>query len=100
MRRKRLTMKIKRWISTGDLTGYIDDDKEVLEQMSAILDRGNVYASEVFGDIIFEGDDGKIYYAMLEGSLEEVEPDFVTNVLGYDIDEGSDEVTVGDETND
>lgn len=87
-------MRIKRFIRTGYLwdSEHLKNSEEIIDQMGSMMDKGNVYAGEVFGDIVFEAEDGKYYYAVLEGSLEEIDESDINNVLGYETQEvGNDE---------
>lgn len=84
-------MKIKNFLRYGKLWGYPQYDSEVLTQMGTIMNSNNIFASKVFGNIVFEGVDGKFYRAVLEGSLEEISEADINNILGYETEESDGE---------
>lgn len=74
-------MKIKRFISSGELdVADVKDTKGLIEQAAYALDRA--YAADILGgDVLFEGNDGKIYVMSVEAIIDEANPDHVQNVL-------------------
>lgn len=82
-------LKIKRWI----LAGQFDEEGE-----GPPLDTNGVYSlagdlldgscsSEIFGSVLFEGENGKYYTMSVEGSLGEAHPDYVKDVLAEETDD-------------
>lgn len=75
-------MKIKRFISSGDLdVANVKDTKDLIKQAAYALDRA--YAADILGDdaVLFEGEDGKIYCMTVEAVIDEANPDYVEEVL-------------------
>lgn len=69
--------RIKKWIRTGELD---ENDlpmtvKGLLEDAGAALD--SAYSHEIMGEILFEGEDGRVYVGSVEFVVVEANPDYV-----------------------
>ena len=79
-------MKIKRWIRDGNagLEEEVGDTDELLERAGFALDEH--YSHEIMGEILFEGEDGKVYVGCVEFCINEANPDYVKMILEEDDD--------------
>lgn len=64
-----------RVICGGELGDDIDDRETLLERMAIKLDRA--CASDIFGTVVFAGDDDNVYVATVEGCIGEINPSFL-----------------------
>jgi hypothetical protein len=77
-------MKIKRWIEDGNdgLAEEVGTTEELLERAGAALDQH--YSHEIMGEVLFEGEDGKVYVGTVEFVVAEANPDYVKMILEDD----------------
>lgn len=72
---------IKRWIRTGEFGG--DDElpgntNDVYYVAGCLLD--SACSHEIFGTVVFEADNGKVYVMSVEGCLGEINPDYLKDL--------------------
>ena len=72
-------VKVKRFISKGELDGREKDTDGILETCGDLLD--GACSSEILGTVLFEGEDGKFYTVTLEAEIGEADPEFVKETL-------------------
>jgi len=74
-------LKIKRWLSTGELDKeeLPADIGDVYDAAGELLDASQAY--EIFGTLVFEAENGKFYEVNVEGALTEDHPDDVHDLL-------------------
>jgi hypothetical protein len=72
-------IKVKRFISRGELDGTEKDTDAILESCANLLDRCESH--EILGQVVFEGEDGKFYTATVEADIGEADPDYVKQVM-------------------
>jgi hypothetical protein len=75
-------VEIKRWIRdgiNGDLSSTCETTEALLETAGRLLDRA--YSHEIVGEVLFEGEDGKIYVGTVEFCIGEANPDYVKEVV-------------------
>ena len=61
-------MKIKRFIREGELHEPVSEE-DILEQAGRLLDKS--CSHEIVGEVVFEGEDGKIYVGTTEFCIGE-----------------------------
>jgi len=73
-------MKIKRWLRDGHdgLAECCEDTEELLEVAGNRLDDAQSW--DIVGEVVFEGDDGKIYVGSVEFVIEEANPKYVQDL--------------------
>ncbi len=69
---------ISRFISAGGLNDHHQDTSTLLREAAVMMDR---VCGDLFGPVFFEGADGRIYSLTLGASIDEVDPDYVEDVL-------------------
>ena len=79
---RNFSMKIKKWIRTGELDPCITDSEGIIEAAGAALDKNCAY--DILGEVMFEADDGKYYVVNVEASILEANPEYVKQVLEED----------------
>lgn len=79
---------IKKWIRQGEFSDDVYTVRDLYEEAGGLLD--NSCSHEIFGSVIFEGDDGQVYVMNVEGCLGEINPDYLKDVLAED-EEGDDD---------
>lgn len=92
-------LPIKRWISSGEFD--VDDIRNVshvYKQAGGLLD--HACAGELFGSVLFEGENGKYYTISVEGVIGEANPEWVKEMLTNADPEDIIEVTDDDEDED
>jgi len=79
-------MRIKRWIRDGgscESNGFNSDgittDDQLLSVAGRLLDKA--CSHEIVGEVLFEGEDGKMYVGTVEFIISEANPDYVKDVL-------------------
>jgi len=77
-------MRIKKWLRDGN-EGFGGPGQEVfhtetlLEAAGRLLDKS--YSHDIVGEILFEGEDGKIYVGTVEFCIAEANPDYVKQIM-------------------
>jgi len=78
-------MKIKRWIDHGFLTAgdrlIITNTDRLMEWAGGLMDSPELFGSNVFGRVVFEGEDERFYIVELEAVIEEIHPDYLIQIL-------------------
>lgn len=74
--------KITRWIASGEI-GEVDTIEEVLETAGRMLDKS--CSEELFGQVIFEAEDGKVYVLNCEGTIGKINPEYLADVENEDV---------------
>jgi hypothetical protein len=72
-------MKIKRWIKAGNDGLDCKTEEELLEVAGGALD--SAYSHEIMGEVLFEGEDGKMYVGCVEFMITEASPKYVKEAL-------------------
>lgn len=62
-------VKVKRWIRSGELDERYTDQDDILDDCGRL------------GEVMFEGEDGKMYVITVEAVISEANPDYVKDVL-------------------
>ena len=75
-------MLITKWIRTGELSEGDGNVRDLLESLGNLLDSASSH--EIFGDIIFECEDGITYVATVEGHIGQIHPDHLKTILEQD----------------
>ena len=78
-------MKIKKFIR-GGIFGLHEEDIGGTDQLLDIAGRAldKAYSHEIMGEVVFEGEDGKIYCGTVEYCISEAHPDYVKDVLSQE----------------
>jgi uncharacterized Zn finger protein (UPF0148 family) len=78
---------IKRFIRDGHMDGSVTpkDTAELLEWAGHTLDKA--CSHDICGEILFEGNDGKVYCLTVEAVIGEANPKYVEAVLSEDEEE-------------
>ncbi len=66
-------IKIKRHMTSSELSTSATNSDELIQDAAAALDNHN--ASEILGRVVFEGEDGKFYQMTVEAVIEEISRD-------------------------
>jgi hypothetical protein len=84
-------MKIKRWIRDGNdgLSNDVNTEAELLEAAGAALD--SHCSHDIMGEILFEGEDGKMYVGCVEFMISEANPEYVKETL-EDLEDEAEEI--------
>lgn len=73
-------MNIKRWIRNGNSgLAYCNTEEALLESAGNLLDKA--YSHDIVGEVLFEGEDGKMYVGTVEFVIAEANPEYVKDVL-------------------
>ena len=86
-------MKITEMIRSGDMAGTYTDTDELLADAGRRLDKACSY--DICGEVIFKGEDGKHYVMNVEAVIEEVNPEYLKEILAQDAED--DESMAGSE---
>jgi hypothetical protein len=73
------TMKVQRWLRTGNISNEANDTDAILDESGGLLDDACAY--EILDSPVFQGDDGKYYVVTLEASIAEANSAFVKGLL-------------------
>ena len=79
-------MPIKRFLRTGEL-----DEADLPGNIAALLDDAgqlldSSFSHDICGEVVFEGEDGKIYVGTVEFSIAEINPKYLADLLKEDED--------------
>ena len=77
-----MSIKIKRWVRSGELNNSHTTSEEVLDECGHVLDHNG--ACDILGDVLFEGEDGKYYVITVEAVISEAKPEYVKDILSED----------------
>lgn len=81
-------MNIAKWLRDGidgDLSNECETTDDLLVAAGRSLD--NACSSDIVGEVLFLGDDGKYYVGCVEFVISEANPDYVDEILAKDADE-------------
>lgn len=75
-------MKIKKWLRDGNGES-LEDLCLHTEELIAVANRrmDKAYAQDIMGEVLFEGEDGKIYVGVTSFEIVEASPEYVKNVM-------------------
>lgn len=77
---------IKRWLSAGNFFESAEEaptnTQQVYDLAGELLDDACAY--EIFGPVVFEGENGKIYVISIAGTLAEADPEYAAEFCGPD----------------
>ena len=76
---RRVDPKIKRWVFDGELDGSKKDLDDVMDDCAVLLNKS--YATDILGEVLFEGDDGKHYVITTEALVGEANPNYLKDAL-------------------
>lgn len=79
-------MKISHWLKDGH--SGLDDcktEEELLEAAGTLLDKASSH--DIVGEVLFEGEDGKMYVGTVEFMITEANPEYVLDVLAEEGEE-------------
>lgn len=71
-------MRIKEWLSTGELSPDIKDTDEIIENAGYMMD--HACTSEILGEVAYIGEDNKTYVVTIEAVIGEANPKYVKNL--------------------
>lgn len=77
--KKEGNVKIKKWLKNGNEGLRVRDTRKVLEAAGNALD--GACASDIMGEILFQGEDGKYYVGTVEFIIQRANPAYVKEVL-------------------
>jgi hypothetical protein len=66
--------KITRWIRSGEI-GEAQTIEEVIGRAGRILDKCESH--EIFGEVVFEAEDGEVYVLTCEGGIGQANPEYL-----------------------
>jgi hypothetical protein len=69
------SLKIRKWLRTGELTGEPKTVAKVLEQAGNALDRCESH--EIMGEVVFEAEDGQVYVGAVEFVIDKINPEYL-----------------------
>lgn len=74
-------LRITRFLATGNLEELdeVDNTRDLLDVMGGVLDHHCAY--DIFGEVIFEAEDGVTYIAQVAGKLGEIDPEYLQVLL-------------------
>jgi hypothetical protein len=67
-------IKIKRFLRAGELDEKTTDSEALLQQAGRALDAA--YSTEIFGEVLFESEDGVFYAMTVEADIGKANPDY------------------------
>lgn len=76
---RKKTLRIKRWLKSGEIHLPCYTERDLLEKCGRALDHS--CASEILGDVLFEGTDKEYYVVTVEAVVQKANPDYVKEVL-------------------
>ena len=79
MAKTKFPIKVKRFISKGELDGKEKDSAAILDSCCDLLD--NCESHEILGQVLFEGQDGKFYTVTVEAVIGPASKAYVRQVL-------------------
>lgn len=72
-------IRVKKWIRHGELNPHNHKQASILEECGRLLD--SACTSEILGEVLFEGTDGKHYVITVEALIQEANPEYVKQIL-------------------
>lgn len=66
---------VKKWIATGELNEKNRKQADILDECGRLLDKS--CSSEILGEVLFKGTDGKYYCICVEAIISEANPEYV-----------------------
>jgi hypothetical protein len=78
------SIKVKKWIRSGELNRRNRTQASILKQCGRALDKNN--ACDILGDVLYQATNGKYYVINVEAVIEEANPEYVTDVLNEEAD--------------
>jgi len=75
--------KITNWIRSGEI-GEVDTIEEVIGRAGTLLDKA--CSHEIFGDVVFGAEDGKVYVLTCEGQVGLIAKDYLEQIRDEDND--------------
>jgi hypothetical protein len=84
-KKAREPITVKRWIRSGELNDSSKTQEEILEECGNLLD--NSCSSEIIGEVLFEGTDGKYYTITTESIIGVASESFRDEILEEEEDE-------------
>ncbi len=75
-------LRIKKWLRTGNDSGHEKNTAQLLETAANALDAA--CASDIMGEIVFLGADGKYYVGTVEFVIGRANPAYIKDILAED----------------
>ncbi len=73
------SLKVKKWLRTGELSGKNKEISAIMEECGNFLDYA--CSSEILGEVVFMGNDGKPYVITVEAVIQEANPEYIKEIL-------------------
>jgi hypothetical protein len=70
-------LRVKKWLSVGELSGMPKTQAEILEQCGNALD--HCCSHDILGDVVFKATDGKFYTVTVEAVISECDASYADN---------------------
>jgi hypothetical protein len=74
-------LRVKKWVSVGELNESRKDQDEILGDCGRLLDKA--YSHEILGTVLFQATDGKYYTITVEAVLGKANPEWVKEVMSW-----------------
>lgn len=82
---KRKLLKVKEWISLGELSEPCKTNRDILDQAADLLD--GACSHDILGQVLFKATNGKYYTVTVEALIGEAEKGFVKDALAEKAEE-------------
>lgn len=79
-------LRIKQFLFKGQTSGEATNVRDLLEELGRLLDKA--YSHEIFGDVVFEAEDGIRYVATVEGVIGQVDAKYLRELQDAEEDDG------------
>ena len=76
---KQRQLRVKKWISTGELVAELKTQEAILEACGRLLDAS--CSSEILGEVLFQATDGKYYVITVEALIGKANPEYVKDCI-------------------
>lgn len=86
-------LKIVKYLRTGNLEELdeVTNTRDLLDVMGDVLDHH--CAHDIFGDVIFEAEDGATYIAEVQGRIGDVDPEYLQVLPSHPAEVADDPIT-------
>jgi hypothetical protein len=76
---KHKQLRVKKWLSTGELVAELKTQGSILEACGRLLDTS--CSHEILGEVLFQATDGKYYVITTEAVIGKANPEYVKDCL-------------------
>lgn len=73
------SLGITKWYRTGETSGECNNLRDLLDEMGNLLN--SACAADIFGDVLFQTEDGVDRIASVEGVISQVNPEYLRAIL-------------------